>query len=181
MIESGRAGAMVSWSPPGQAIRVPCPVPATRNDSEDHWTQATKERRWWLISLETHGQSHPKSEPKGTSGLTKWTSVQQKLLKKDVIYTRNSWVSSPHFVCFFFLCLVNYKTFKTTYLTMVSKFLPNSIDESWWEKNIGSDGEHGTLIMCPSENKNKNCLIFWEHLSKYGSVWFHVPKFNFLI
>ena len=32
--------------------------------------------------LETHGQNHPKSETEGTSGPTKWTLVQQKVLKK---------------------------------------------------------------------------------------------------
>ena len=45
--------------------------------------QATKERMHRSIhpDFETHGQSHSKSETEGTSGPTKWTSVQQKLLK----------------------------------------------------------------------------------------------------
>ena len=31
--------------------------------------------------FETYGQGHPNSHTEGTSGPTKWTSVQQKLLK----------------------------------------------------------------------------------------------------
>ena len=31
--------------------------------------------------METHGQSHLKSETEGTSGSTKWTSVQEKHVK----------------------------------------------------------------------------------------------------
>ena len=41
----GRAGAMVSCSPSGRAICVRCLVPATKDDSGDHCTQVTKERR----------------------------------------------------------------------------------------------------------------------------------------
>ena len=46
--------------------------------------EATKERRRRSIhpDFKTHGQSHPKSEAEGTSGSTKWTSVQQKLKRK---------------------------------------------------------------------------------------------------
>ena len=47
--------------------------------------QSTKECRQQLIQpdFETHGQCHPKSQTEGTSGPTKKTSVQQKLLKKE--------------------------------------------------------------------------------------------------
>ena len=56
--------AMVSCSPSGWAIRVRCPVQATRDDSEDHWAQVTKEHRqqWINPDFEPHGWSHPKSK-----------------------------------------------------------------------------------------------------------------------
>ena len=38
---------------------------------------------WIHPDFETHGQSHPKFETEGTNGPTKWTSVQQKLQKKQ--------------------------------------------------------------------------------------------------
>ena len=43
------------------------PVLAKRDDSPDHCTQATKERKlqWIHPDFETHGQSHPKSKTWG--------------------------------------------------------------------------------------------------------------------
>ena len=74
-----RAGAMISCPPHRRVIRVQYLVWATRDDSGDHCT---------TLALKPMGSSHPKSETEGASGPTKWTSVQQKLIKITNIFKK---------------------------------------------------------------------------------------------
>ena len=80
----GLAGAVVLHLLHRWAIWVRCPILVTRDDSGDHCTQATKERRWWWIhpGFETHGKSHQSLQQRVPGALQNGPQSNKNLFKK---------------------------------------------------------------------------------------------------